>query len=195
MVCAGANTTVSGSDLLAINTAMLLSIGDNSQVTANFLGYAALGLPAVLSMGVGSTIDLVSGAVFAISLDQGATGGTADTVSLCRALTLPNGITVINKLRGFQFDLPFGDPGTVTHGFYAASGHNYLGGDLKVGSGSDVPANTSVGIELESTTKAILMSRMTTTQKNALTAVAGMACYDTTLNKLSYFNGTVWVNV
>lgn len=48
---------------------------------------------------------------------------------------------------------------------------------------------------IECTTKAILLARMTTVQKNAITAIAGMAVYDTDLNKLSYYNGSSWVNV
>lgn len=191
-----ASATITGTDLLSINTAMLLNIGNNASVTSSFLGYAALGLPAVLSMGTGSTIDLVEGAVFAISLDGAATGGTAAEVNLCRALAIPNGITTVTDLKGYAFDLPFGDVGTTQWGFYSepASAHNYFAGDVIVGD-TDVPTNSSVGIELDSTTKAILLSRLTTTQKNALTAVAGMACFDTTLNQLSYYNGTVWVNV
>lgn len=192
-----ASATITGTDLLAINTAMLLTIGDNASVTSSFLGYAALGLPAVLSMGTGSTIDLVEGAVFAISLDAAATGGTVDEVDLCRSIAIPNGATTVNNLIGYKFDMPFGDVGTTSWGLYASpsASHNYMAGDLKVGSGADTPANSSVGIELESTTKAILMSRMTTAQKNALTAIAGMAVYDTDLNQLSYYNGTSWVNV
>ncbi len=150
-------------------------------------------------MGTGSTIDRVAGAAFAISLDSGATGGTIDEVDLCRALAIPNGATTITKLKAYQFDLPFGDPGTTTWGVYMEPAcHNYMAGDLVVGGApvsADTPANASVGIELNSTTKAILNARMTTTEKNALTAIAGMMVYDSTLNQLSYFNGTVWVNV
>lgn len=194
-----ASATVTGVDLLGINTAMLLTMGDNSTWTTSFLGATALGLPAVVSMGTGSTIDRVAGAAFAISLDSGATGGTIDEVDLCRALAIPNGATTITKLKAYQFDLPFGDPGTTTWGVYMEPAcHNYMAGDLVVGGApvsADTPANASVGIELNSTTKAILNARMTTTEKNALTAIAGMMVYDSTLNQLSYFNGTVWVNV
>lgn len=191
-----ASATITGTDLLAINTAMLLSIGNNASVTSSFLGYAALGLPAVLAMGTGSTIDRVEGAVFAISLDASATGGTAGEVDLCRALAIPNGATTVIKLIAYEFDLPFGDPGTTTWGVYMkpSTAHNYMAGDLKVGDGSDVPANSSVIVDLESTTKAFLPPRMTTAQKNLLTAIAGMMVFDTTLLQMSYYNGTVWVN-
>lgn len=192
------NTTIN-TDILAVNTAMLLTLGDNVTATSSFLGYTALGLPAVLAMGTGSTIDRVTGATFALSLDSGAGGGTVDEVDLCRALAIPNGVTTVNKLYGYKMDLPFGDPGTTSWGFYESPGvHNYMQGDLLVGgtAGSvDTVVNSSVGIELNSTTKAILNARMTTTEKNALTAVAGMMVYDTTLNQLSYYNGSTWVNI
>lgn len=191
-----ASATITGTDLLAINTAMLLTIGDNASVTSNFLGYAALGLPAVLSMGTGASIDLVEGAVFALSLDTGATGGTVGEVNLCRALSIPNGVTTVTKLVGYEFDLPFGDVGTNIYGLYMkpASAHNYLAGDLIVGT-SDLPSNSSVGIELNSTTKAILNARMTTTQRDALTALDGMQVYNTTTNKLQVRAAGAWVDL
>lgn len=191
-----ASATITGTDLLAINTAMLLTIGDNATVTSSFLGYAALGLPAVLSMGTGSTIDLVEGAVFAVSLDAGATGGSVDRLDLCRSVAIPNGVTTVTELVGYAFDLPFGDPGTTTWGFYSTptSAHNYFAGDVVVGT-SDTPTNSSVGIELNSTTKAILNARMTTTQRDALTAVNGMMIYNTTTDKLQVYAASSWVDL
>lgn len=191
-----ASATITGTDVLAINTAMLLQIGDNASVTSSFLGYAALGLPAVVTMGTGSTIDLVEGAIFAISLDAGATGGVIAEVDLCRSLAIPNGVTSVARLIGYKFDLPFGDPGTDTWGLYSAptSAHNFMAGDLKVG-GSDLPANSSVGIELESTTKAILLSRMTTTERDALTAVNGMQIYNSTTDKFQGYASGAWVDL
>jgi len=44
--------------------------------------------------------------------------------------------------------------------------------------------NANSGIELQSTTKALLVSRMTTTQRNALSAVNGMIIYNTTTNQM-----------
>ena len=194
-----ANVTVANADLLGVNTAMLLSIGDNAVVTTSFLGVSALGLPAVVTMGSGSTLDKVSGATFAISLDAGAGGGTIDEVTLCQALALPNGVTTINNLIGYKMDLPFGDPGTTSWGFYEAPGiHNYFAGDLLIGgtAGSDdTVTNSSVALEIKSTTKAVVFSNMTTVEKLALTAIPGMTVFDTTLNQLSYYDGTVWVNL
>jgi hypothetical protein len=42
---------------------------------------------------------------------------------------------------------------------------------------------------------AIATAQFTTVQKNALTPAAGWVVFDTTLNQLSYYNGTIWVNL
>jgi len=55
--------------------------------------------------------------------------------------------------------------------------------------------NASAILEAVSTTKGFLPPRMTTTEKNAIgTPAAGLQVYDTTLNQMSYYNGTTWVN-
>lgn len=191
-----ANATVTLADTLGVNTAMLLSIGDNATVTTGFLGVQALGLPAVVTMGAGSTVDVVGGAVFALSLDAAAGGGTIDTLNLCSALAIPNGITTVNKSRGYFFDMPFGDVGTDIWGLYSkpASAHNYIAGDLVVGT-ADLPTNSSVGIEIVSTTKALLLSRMTSAQEAALTAVNGLVIYNTDTNKFRGYENGAWVNL
>lgn len=194
-----ASATITGTDLLAINTASLMNIGNNASVTTSFLGFAALGLPAVLSMGTGSTIDRVGGAVFALSLDGAATGGTADIVSLCRALALPNGVTTVNRLYGYEMATPFGAVGTLAWGSYInADVDNWFKQSIKIGGtagSTDVVANASVGLELESNTKAILLSRMTTTERDALIAINGMLIYNTTTDKFQGYENGAWVNL
>jgi len=62
---------------------------------------------------------------------------------------------------------------------------------------SDYSFNSSASalLEIKSTTKGILFPRMTTAQKNAIASpAAGLMVYDTTLNQMSYYNGTAWVN-
>jgi hypothetical protein len=55
--------------------------------------------------------------------------------------------------------------------------------------------NASAVLQADSTTKGFLPPRMTTVQKLAIgTPAAGLMVYDTTLNQMSYFNGTIWIN-
>ena len=53
---------------------------------------------------------------------------------------------------------------------------------------------TSASVQIDSTTKGFLPPRMTTTQKNAIASpAAGLMVYDTTLNVISYYNGSMWI--
>jgi len=63
-----------------------------------------------------------------------------------------------------------------------------------VGIGTATPA-TSAKLEIASTTGALLLSRMTTAEKNALTAVNGMILYDSTLNKVQVYESGAWASV
>ena len=191
-----ASATLTNADLLGVNTAMLLNVGDNATVTTGFLGLQALGLPAVVTMGAGSTVDHVGGAAFAISLDAGAGGGTIAEVDLCSALAIPNGSTTVTELRGYFFDLPFGSVGTTHWGLYSkpSTAINYMAGSCVVGT-SDTPTNSSVGIELNATDKAILLPRMDSTAEGALTAVNGMIIYNTTTNKFRGYENGAWVDL
>lgn len=63
---------------------------------------------------------------------------------------------------------------------------------LLIGGATDlqVPAVSAL-LDLDSTTGALLVPRMTTAQKNALTAQVGMIVYDTTLNQFEGYQGAV----
>jgi len=55
--------------------------------------------------------------------------------------------------------------------------------------------NASAKVQVDSTTQGFLPPRMTATQKLAIgTPAAGLMVYDTTLNQMSYYNGTLWIN-
>jgi hypothetical protein len=58
--------------------------------------------------------------------------------------------------------------------------------------GFNAPASALVAVT--STTQGFLPPRMTTTQRNAIASpAAGLMVYDTTLNAMFYFNGTIWI--
>ena len=47
-------------------------------------------------------------------------------------------------------------------------------------------------VSCEGTTGAFMPTRLTTTQRDALTAIAGMICYNTTSRRLEHYDGTSW---
>jgi len=64
----------------------------------------------------------------------------------------------------------------------------------QVGIGTPTPSPSSM-LDITSTTKGLLMPRMTTGQRTAIPSPAtGLQVYDTTTNSFWYFNGTIWVN-
>lgn len=57
-------------------------------------------------------------------------------------------------------------------------------------------AHASSMLDITSTTKGLLIPRMTTAQKNAIvTPATGLMVYDTNLNGIWFFNGSSWSNV
>lgn len=65
----------------------------------------------------------------------------------------------------------------------------YLDGQCGIGGSPDANAI----LDLQSTTKAFLPPRVTTTQRdNIASPVAGMVIYSTTNSRLEYYNGTSW---
>lgn len=74
----------------------------------------------------------------------------------------------------------------------AVTGTSTLTGAVGVGG----TANANAILDAQSTTKAFMPPRMTTTQKNAIASpTEGMEVYDTTLHKKSVYTGTVWETV
>lgn len=66
-------------------------------------------------------------------------------------------------------------------------------GPTKIGAVS-APATSTI-LDLVSTTGALGLPSMTTTQKNALTAANRMAVYDSTLDKFQFYQAGAWVNL
>jgi hypothetical protein len=56
--------------------------------------------------------------------------------------------------------------------------------------------NASALLDLSSTTKGLLLPRMTTTEINAIASpAAGLTVYNTTLALICFYNGTAWQKV
>ena len=56
-----------------------------------------------------------------------------------------------------------------------------------------LPPNSFAALDVQSVNGALLIPRMTTTQKNALTPTNGMMVYDATLNKFSFYQNGAWI--
>jgi hypothetical protein len=85
----------------------------------------------------------------------------------------------------------------ITANFYNGGSDTSQCIQFGVGIGSAQPANSACALfDLVSTTKGFLPPRLTTAQKNAIVSpVAGLQVFDTTLNQISYYNGTTWTNI
>lgn len=65
------------------------------------------------------------------------------------------------------------------------------GGSLAIG---NTAASASAILDLQSTTRALIVTRMTATQRNALTAVNGMVIYNSTTNAFNFYENGAWVS-
>lgn len=191
-----ANATTANADTLGVNTAALMHIGDNSTTTSGALGIGLVGLalPAVVETGTGSTIDYIGGAAFALNFSGTSTGGTVDQGYGGMFVPIPNGITTVNRWYGMWARSPFGNLATDNWGVYSEDAEkNYFEGSVIIGD-SDTP-DACAALEVNSTTKGFLNARMTTAQRNAITAVNGLQIYNTTTDKLQVYSAGVWVDL
>lgn len=71
----------------------------------------------------------------------------------------------------------------------------FSNGDAKFGIGSATVTNSCV-FEIESTSKGLLIPRMTTTQRDAISSPAeGLKIYNLTTHTEDFYNGTVWKTI
>lgn len=84
------------------------------------------------------------------------------------------------------------------NGTTSLTGSNNLFWDItnnRLGIGTTSPASTSI-LDITSTTKGILIPRMTLAQRDAITSPAtGLQIYNTNSNVFQYYNGSSWTNV
>ena len=92
---------------------------------------------------------------------------------------------------GGQVYIQGGSP--TSGGTYGQISMQPTGGGIAVGSES--AGNASTLMRFDSTTKAVQYVGMTTAQRDAVTAVAGMLVYNSTTNKLQVYNGTTWADL
>ncbi len=113
-------------------------------------------------------------------------GGSASAVQVVRLIGYQEATSATANAASFAIQVA-NSSGTLTEYLRI----NNVGG-VGVGASTIV---ASARLQVDSTTQGFLPPRVTTTQKNAIaTPAAGLMVYDTTLNQMSYYNGTTWIN-
>lgn len=152
-------------------------------------GLGAVATTAINVTGTGGTLFSVRGfgdALIASSLFLGAYNGTNFISSGGLGITSNQGTG--NQFVRFTHN-------NSNNAFRILSNSNIelnpVAGNVLIGTTTDVASSL---VTMNSTTKGFLPPRMTTTQKNAIASPAvGLMVYDTTLNVISYYNGTMWI--
>ena len=118
-----------------------------------------------------------------------ATWGTTTLFANYRYIQTNSGATDGN-FRAFHVGAGGVAIGYSTTPIYNSSDALYVNGNVGIGTSS--PA-TSAKLEIAGTTGALLVPRLTTTERNALTAVNGMIIYNTTDNQMQGRINGAWV--
>lgn len=125
------------------------------------------------------------------AVDGGGGGGSYSAGAGIDATALAGNSIAINLLAGTALDFAAGQLGSAWN--LTGTDLSYLGGGL--GLGVTTP-NASALFEMQSTSQGFLPPRMTTTQRDAIaTPATGLTIFDTTENKLMYYDGSSWLEV
>ncbi len=186
--------TVTGTDTIANNLAFTVNTGvaGSSWTAASIVGLTTLGFVGQIT-GAGT----VSGPInFCLAGYADAHTGHIDRVNNFHAASIPTGAGgTMDEAILFFGEMPFGFVATDNWGLRVESAlENYVE-RLAVSTTSKKVTNASCGIELGGTTQAVVLSRLTTAEKTALTAVNGMLVYDTDLDKFQGYEAGAWVNL
>jgi hypothetical protein len=168
--------------------------GENITTTGTVSSAAVQATNAITSSGSsGSTF---SGTRIGANITYNFSTGT-NIVNNFAAQSQINNTAGTNTIRGFFYNPTNTNlTGTTSIGFQNTTGNNlFVTTSGSVGIGANTSIAPSAILDVTSTTQGVLFPRMTTTQKLAIgSPAAGLQVYDTTLNQMSYYNGTTWVN-
>jgi hypothetical protein len=192
-----------------IGTDSTVASGGTSKFQIYVGGYNAVSTPqltlhATGNLSLGSTTDdnanklQVSGSIKATGV------GTFDAEVVTPRVKAPPGNLMLNVANGDRITVTLsqlhpnasqalGRNNLLTGHWGAIYGMSIL--HLTDNTTSSTTLNASAKMQLDSTTQGFLPPRMTETQRNAIASpAAGLTIFNTTVNDLEVYNGSVWVN-
>lgn len=159
-----------------------VGIGTNSPV-------AKLEVSDTSAGSVQSIIQNTTEAVNASTTLYMRTGATGSALGSTNAIALIRGIITQATPSSLKSDLTF-----WTNSGDAISEKMRIDSSGNVGIGTSTPAASAL-LDLTSTTGALLLPRMTTTQRNALTGVNGMMIYNVSTDDIDFYAAGAWETV
>lgn len=211
------NAAPTGNVGLGLNTATI-AVNFNASMTitgspifGEFNTYTAVGAGVTLTLtdaagGFGAfhdspTFAVSGGAAFSAAAAYSGfksrfvvNSGTIDTRRGFRVVNATGAGTLNNQVAFTVDDLTKGGTSNVSYQSLGAAVSMRHAGPGVFGANA-APTNASVGLEVQSTTLAFLLPRMTTTQRDAMTPVAGMMIYNTTIPAVQARVGVAWASL
>lgn len=176
-----------------------VSIGSNLDFQDDFaisgfgIGYISLSSLGSVNGATGKTMDEWNGFAAGATNTSGDGTLTNANVFITPGIISQGGSLSVTNLYGYRtLDALYCGGITNCWAFYDNSAaENYLN-RLAIGTSTKKVANSDTAFEIGNN-KQLINGRGTTTQKNALAAVAGAQYYDTDLNELQWYNGSSWI--
>lgn len=184
---------ITGTTVFGHNFANIYDIQDD--IDAGGLGRSAVSVAFVANSTVvaGKTMDSLSLAVAGAQL-QG--DGTIGTIVMYDAIGSILGADTPIVTNQYMFRGASVSPGIPTNSWGISiedtDAENYFKKSLAIDTATKKVSNASIGFEIGGTTKALRLPVLTTTERNALTALEGMEVFNTTTNAVEFYDGTSW---
>jgi len=180
-----------------------LSMGINGQAPPSAAIHMGGGIGAIRTAtawglnGVGLRVDAVVGQDNSTAASGTATNAVIHSFAVPQLRATNATVTTTNAANVYIAGAPSASTNqTITnaYSFWVDAGATRLDGQVLLG-GTGSPSASSL-LDIQSTTQGFLQPRMTTTQRNAISSPAtGLQVYNTSLNKLNYYNGSSWLAV